>query len=457
MKAMFQGTSLLPSVPVETWTVGKVTDTSYMFWSSGITQADLRPWYINQITTMQSMFSRSKVSEVRFGQAGSIPWQVANMNSMFWGTLNLKYVDINLWRIDNLASATNMFEGSAIEKIDLSTWHPTQTGINMSYMFNNMPKLGQADMRGFTNLDSQITTNILGTGQAANPLMLIVQNVPGNNAFLTRDLVKESGRKFVEFPKLISNGGKFNDNSRQKSYFEKISVTPEQLDIQQVEKFLSANTPTRGAHNFTGWVRSLLEGSTVNSLFDLISNRVTYTAQWAEKDVSTSTDNKKEPHQASLEIAYVPKDFSLPYTTLGAQGEVAIPVAKKDSFNLGVRDTNGRNTPWTVSAQLTWVGQEVPGGYIQSVNTAGTVKLNESDGTYNTATDLKATSGEVAGTQSVKITTSKDIVMQTKQEGDRDGVYDYDLGNAQLTVPDLSKVPQGKYTGIVEWNLETAE
>ncbi|MEF3840569.1 BspA family leucine-rich repeat surface protein [Enterococcus faecalis] len=181
------------------------------------------------------------------------------MNSMFWGTPNLKYVDTNLWRIDNLASTISMFQGSAIEKIDLSTWNPTKTGIDMSYMFNNMPKLGQADMRGFTNLYIQITTNILGTGQAANPLMLIVQNVPGNNAFLPRDLVKESGRKFVEFPILISNGGKFNDNSRRKSYFEKISVTPEQLDIQQVEKFLSANTPTIGAHNFTKQIGDLFE------------------------------------------------------------------------------------------------------------------------------------------------------------------------------------------------------
>ncbi|WP_415271178.1 hypothetical protein [Enterococcus faecalis] len=46
-----------------------------MFWSSGITKFDISSadWYINQITTMQSMFSISKISEVRLGKAGGTP------------------------------------------------------------------------------------------------------------------------------------------------------------------------------------------------------------------------------------------------------------------------------------------------------------------------------------------------------------------------------------------------
>ncbi|MEF3840571.1 BspA family leucine-rich repeat surface protein [Enterococcus faecalis] len=210
MKLMFYNTSLLQSVPVETWTVGKVTDTSYMFAGSGITQA------------------------------GGAPWKVTNMNNMFWGTPNLKYVDTNLWRIDKLASAEGMFKGSSIGKIDLSTWKPTQTGIDMSTMFSNTPNLRQVDMRGFTNLDNQITINILGTGQAANPLMLIIQEVAGNKYFGSYDFKTESGRIPVPMPNITTDNIniKLKDGSTQKSYISTIPVYTTTLEINKLDAWI---------------------------------------------------------------------------------------------------------------------------------------------------------------------------------------------------------------------------
>ncbi|MBO1138247.1 BspA family leucine-rich repeat surface protein, partial [Enterococcus faecalis] len=228
MSTMFQNTPNLQSIPVETWKIRKVENTSFMFYNSGILKADLSSWYIKQINNMDRMFTYSKVSEVYLGQAGPNPWQVTNMNHMLAYTPNLKYVDTEKWRIDNLSVVSSMFKHSAIEKINLSTWNPTQTKINMINMFEDTPNLREVDMRGFTNLDSQTTTELLGTSQVANPIMLIVQDNPGNKTFLDFDFVKESGRSvYSEFPKLVANGGKFEDNSNELSYINKICVTPE--------------------------------------------------------------------------------------------------------------------------------------------------------------------------------------------------------------------------------------
>ncbi|WP_207491871.1 BspA family leucine-rich repeat surface protein, partial [Enterococcus faecalis] len=221
MSSMFQNTPNLQYVPVETWKAHIVKNLSWMFFKSGITKFDISQtdWWLLNVDTMESMFTYSKVNEVRFGQAGSNPWKVSNMINMFYDTPNLKYVDTEKWRIDHLSSTKRMFQNSGIEKIDLSTWNPIQTNIDMSYMFTGAAKLREVDMRGFTNLDSQTTTNLLGTGQAANPIMLIVQDSSGNTNFLNRDFVKESGRSvYSEFPKLVANGGKFEDGSNELSY-----------------------------------------------------------------------------------------------------------------------------------------------------------------------------------------------------------------------------------------------
>lgn len=61
-------------------------------------------------------------------------------------------------------------------------------------------------------------------------------------------------------------------------------------------------------------------------------------------------------------------------------------------------------------------------------NKTGEVKLNVNDGStvFNPSTDLIETSGEVIGKSMGQITSNQTAILWTG-EGERNGIYDYDL------------------------------
>ncbi|MBO1138226.1 phosphatidylinositol-specific phospholipase C domain-containing protein, partial [Enterococcus faecalis] len=289
MKAMFQDNLNLQSVDTENWNVKKVTDTSFMFNGTGIKKADLSPWWIAPITTMESMFQNTpNLEEVYLGQAGGNPWKVSNMKNMFFNTPNLKYVDTEKWRIDNLSSTQEMFGLSGIEKINLSTWNPSQTGINMLQMFEGTDNLRVVDMRGFTNLDSQTTTKLIGIYQAANPIMLIVQDNPGNKAFVNFDFKKESGRIPIPMPLLKTSNEqlKLTDGSTESAYITTIPVVPSTLEKTTFDAWLQKQTPqSKVIGNNFYYVKDVTPSkdvSSASSVLDLLD--VTYTVNVVESE-----------------------------------------------------------------------------------------------------------------------------------------------------------------------------
>ncbi|EMF0618184.1 hypothetical protein G9L34_003156, partial [Enterococcus hirae] len=57
------------------------------------------------------------------------------------------------------------------------------------------------------------------------------------------------------------------------------------------------------------------------------------------------------------------------------------------------------------------------------------------------------------GVQKVVIGSSGPIPIMTAQDVEHNAVYDYDLGNVTLRIPETKYVQPGKYSGNIEWNL----
>ncbi|MBO1135540.1 BspA family leucine-rich repeat surface protein, partial [Enterococcus faecalis] len=151
MANMFANTPSLEYVNVAYWNTDNLRQTNGMFNGSGISEVNLSNWNFNNVWSTTTMFSNSSVKKVSFG-TNEAP-NLRNMHYMFSNTPNLETIDLN-FSFASASTMKNMFDGSGIKKLNLSTWSTTQTNIDMSNMFANTPNLREVDMRGFTNLDS---------------------------------------------------------------------------------------------------------------------------------------------------------------------------------------------------------------------------------------------------------------------------------------------------------------
>ncbi|MBO1138209.1 BspA family leucine-rich repeat surface protein, partial [Enterococcus faecalis] len=364
MNSMFQSTLSLQSIPVETWTVQKVNDLSYIFFGSGILKANLSSWNVSKVQKMASMFTKSKIttanlsgwttplveniSELFYGCSSLISldlsnWNVSNVNdmsrvfqacssltsldlsswnvssvknmgAMFQGTTSLtslnlsnwntpsleetwwmfvdsgiKELDLTMLSVSNVTNMSKMFRNnSALEKLNISTWKTDKTNVDMTQMFAGATNLKEVDMRGFTNLDSQTTTELLGTGQAANPIMLIVQDSPGNQAFRNRDFQKESGRIPMPMPLLKTSNEHLTltDGSTESVYSTTITVIPSTLEKTTFDAWLQKQTPqSKVIGNNFYYVKDVTPSkdvSSATSVLDLLD--VTYTVNIVESD-----------------------------------------------------------------------------------------------------------------------------------------------------------------------------
>ncbi|MBO1138210.1 BspA family leucine-rich repeat surface protein, partial [Enterococcus faecalis] len=417
---LFYRDSKLKKVDLSSWDTSSVNNMERAFQAcSALASLDLSTWNVAKVETMACMFQgTTSLTSLNLSN-----WNTPLLKTTSWMFVDsvLKELDLTMLNVSNITNMSRMFYGSSIEKINLSTWNPTQTNIDMSYMFTGAAKLREVDMRRFTNLDAQTTTNLLGTNQAANPIVLIVQDSSGNTNFLNRDFVKESGCSvYSEFPKLIANGGKFEDGSNELSYIKKICVTPEQLTLDTFEQFKNKNIPSRHA-NFLGWKTSVPEGTTIQNVLDLINAQAKFIAQW---------DNIQE----YVAFAYDPIKFNIPKTNLGDVGEKNIPIEQiGNSYNVGVWDMGKTNPKWTVYAQLKWKKKPLEGTYIQTSNKDGMVYENLNDGTtpFDPTEDLEPAPHLAIGTPNAKITSNKQALFWVKKPSSETGeeaVYDYPLG-----------------------------
>ncbi|MGM0252208.1 MucBP domain-containing protein [Enterococcus sp. AZ129] len=173
---------------------------------------------------------------------------------------------------------------------------------------------------------------------------------------------------------------------------------------------------------------------------------------------SEGEDNTKPTTPEELSnygIAYLPKQFQTESTVLNDAGPQSIPVNKTDRFDVGVRDLRNKENQWTLNAQLVWnVGKELPGSSIKTTNKTGVVMKNINNGTdlFNPDTDLIGSNNEVQGETDVTITNVPTLIM-TANNVSHNAVYNYNLGDVSLEIPEARTVQPGSYEGYVEWNL----
>ncbi|EGP5042746.1 hypothetical protein CUM50_09870 [Enterococcus faecium] len=149
-------------------------------------------------------------------------------------------------------------------------------------------------------------------------------------------------------------------------------------------------------------------------------------------------------------LAYQPTSFSTSDVLDGTgEKEVAInPSGVKGGFHLGVKDTRRQNSKWQVTAKLDWSGNnagEMAGTTIKANN--DNIKLNNNGELSNLST------GEVTGVSSLTIGNQATPVMMASGEKQVKGVYDYELKNVKLVIPNQEDVAADAYNGTVTWNL----
>ncbi|MDN3128795.1 BspA family leucine-rich repeat surface protein [Enterococcus faecalis] len=170
---------------------------------------------------------------------------------------------------------------------------------------------------------------------------------------------------------------------------------------------------------------------------------------------SEGEDNTKPGEISSYGIAYMPKQFQTNSTVLNDAGPQSILVNKTDRFDVGVRDLRNAASQWTLSAQLVWnKGKELSGSSIKTTNKTGVVMKNINNGIdpFNPATDLTDSNNEVQGGSNITITDVPTPIM-TANNVSHNAVYNYNLGEVSLEIPEARTVQPGSYVGHVEWNL----
>ncbi|EMF0244142.1 WxL domain-containing protein, partial [Enterococcus hirae] len=174
-------------------------------------------------------------------------------------------------------------------------------------------------------------------------------------------------------------------------------------------------------------------------------------------DPNTSSDNKKIPSSAALSMIYIPSSFNTGEVALKNSGEQSIPLTKNSTFNIGIRDQEDSTTLWKLNAKLTWNSEgSIDNAYLQTTGTSN-VKQNINNGVnaYNPSTDLQECS-DVTGTNNAKITTVDSTLMSNVSNKHLNGVYDYNLGDVSLILPNVENIEVGNYSATVTWNLVTA-
>ncbi|EMF0249223.1 hypothetical protein NSX98_002619, partial [Enterococcus hirae] len=63
---------------------------------------------------------------------------------------------------------------------------------------------------------------------------------------------------------------------------------------------------------------------------------------------------------------------------------------------------------------------------------------------------------DVTGTNNAKITTVDSTLMSNVSNKHLNGVYDYNLGDVSLILPNVENIEVGNYSATVTWNLVTA-
>ena len=457
MSAMFANCSGLTSLNVSNFDTSAVTQMNGMFTGcSGLTSLNVSNFDTSAVTNMHSMFNGcSGLTSLNVSSVSFKTDKVTEMTDMFAGCSGLTSLDVSRFNTSEVKSMDGMFSDcTGLKSLDLSSFN-TGKVTKMTYMFAYCNSLTYLDLSNFDMSQvSQMDVMFL----ADEELPLLVKT--NDSKLLSYDY--SADLRYPGGPKFEANGGSFSPDSKEetKYYFEKCAVPVDspKFALATFNEFRNNLKPTKEGNVFSRW--KVTSGSEPVNDEQLLSP-VTYMAQWRTGETggvnipSQDVDNTKPGEISSYGIAYMPKQFQTNRTVLNDAGPQSIPVNKTERFDVGVQDLRNTTSQWTLKAQLMWDGgKELPGSSIKTTNKTGVVMKNINNGTdpFNPDMDLTDSNNEVQGESDVTITNVPTLIM-TANNVSHNAVYNYNLGDVSLEIPETRMIQPGSYEGHVEWNL----
>ncbi|HFD0554431.1 TPA: BspA family leucine-rich repeat surface protein [Enterococcus faecium] len=421
---------------------------------SNLLTATLTGMNTQNVSSFKSMFYEcSKLNTVNV--TGLNTASVTDMSYLFYNCFALKDVNLDGWNTIKVQSMGRMFHNTPITSLDLRHFN-TPVLSNTNRMFNGCNNLKLVRMDNFNMSNVTDSAAMFYRGSKKETLIVTKDNYLLNEHNFIGDNTHPLSK-----PVLNANGGKFTDQQGIKEYFDRSAVTPEKLQLAQFDQFKNNNIPTKDNAVFRGWTESGTSKTTDEGVLNLLDK--TYTAIWKNTICNTSPDNKKITSTGPLGMVYLPQQFATNSTTLNDSGKQEILVNKSSSLNIGVRDITETNDSWNMTGQLKWNGSSISGAYIQLDANDNSIKINQNDNVspYDATRDLTSANEEVtignAEEGHIKITSdSANIVMKANPEKKKDAIYDYNLGEVSLVIPDAGVVQDGNYSANLEWNLSNA-
>ena len=161
-------------------------------------------------------------------------------------------------------------------------------------------------------------------------------------------------------------------------------------------------------------------------------------------------------------ISYFPKTISFPASKLADSiGTQEISMNKDSkSLNIGVKDKR-RETgqEWTLTGKLSGALGTENDGISMEVSSNRDVKRNINNGQELFETEhlteqvKKSGTDEVNENRKITLNTEAQTVMYS-QGYFTNGVYDYEISGAKLTIPNVDKVKPQEINTTIQWNLE---
>ena len=166
---MFRDTPALTSIDVQNFDTSKITNMSYMFYSTGIEKLDLSNFDTSQVTTMFAMFDgATKLRSLNMKNFDTS--QVTNMGYMFYNIV-VSELDVSSFNTSNVSTMEGMFDSTTkLNKLDLSNFDTSKVN-TMEYMFVNSA-VSQLNISSFEINDGTNTSDMLGGTRSLKQLDL---------------------------------------------------------------------------------------------------------------------------------------------------------------------------------------------------------------------------------------------------------------------------------------------
>lgn len=458
---MFRDCSSLTSVDFSSWRNFCANDISYMFQNcSSLTSANLSSWDptgYKPPVYIQHAFENC--SSLKFFDMTKIVEPFTNMESAFSGVSDILVVISH----HSIGDANNKnFDFEDVLRENFSNLRPLSTPVldATGGLFNNRSNTKQYFTQlTYTRQELERINKVTDFDQFKN------DNIPTKEGATFRGwkLIEgnDSGAQNV-YPDLYG--------TKYEAQWDLYPVTVKVNFVNETGESIKAPETITGylgqEYDLTNIIETPIPGykldetklpNDVKGSFSGNAKEITLTYKVLDINIpSQNVDNTKPGEISSYGIAYTPKQFQSNSIELNDSGSQSIPINKTSRFDVGVRDLSNTGSQWTLKARLVWdTGKELQGSYIKTTNHSGAVMKNINNGVdpFNPDTDLTDSNNEVQGMANVEITSTQSTPLMVANKVAHNAIYNYNLGDVSLEIPETRMIQPGTYKGYVEWNL----